>query len=199
MPAIMIKLEEAKRAIAFPDFHSDELLKIALTDPCTINESGLPPNQQLTLKQEYRRLAFLGDMLIDAILADFLYGTRRELTHEDFDDYRQDLVDRPSLADFAIALGLPEVSSSWNRKNRKPPEDEPGVWGEMFEAVVGVLFLDADRDFGKVAKWLCNRFLEEAVEDYEEDPTLVTRDDYAEMQGRPGSFGILFSNSDGND
>ena len=103
-------------------------------------------------------------MLIDAMLTDFLYSTRRELTHEDFDDYRQDLVDRPSLANFAIALGLPEVSSSWNRKNRKPPEDEPGVWGEMFEAVVGVLFLDADRDFDQVSKWLCDRFLEEAVD-----------------------------------
>jgi ribonuclease III len=199
MPAITIKLEEAKRAIAFPGFHSDELLKIALTDPCTINESGLHPNQQIILKREYRRLAFLGDMLIDAILADFLYGTRRELSHENFDDYRQDLVDRPSLSDFAISLGLPDVSSSWNRKNRKPPEDEPGVWGEMFEAVVGVLFLDADRNFDKVAKWLCSRFLEEVVEDYEEDPTLVTGDDYAEMIGLSNPFGILFLTSDGKD
>ncbi|NJL49935.1 MAG: hypothetical protein HC929_24245 [Leptolyngbyaceae cyanobacterium SM2_5_2] len=147
MPTIMIKLEEAKHAIAFPDFHSDELLKIALTDPCTINESGLPHSQQVTLNRDYCRLAFLGDMLIDAILADFLYGIRHELTYEDFDDYRQNLVDRTSLADFAIALGLPEVSSSWNRKNRKPLEDKPDVWGEMFEAVVGVLFLDADRNF----------------------------------------------------
>ena len=53
MPAIVIKLEEAKRAISFPDFHSDELLKIALTDPCTINELGLPPNQQVTLKPSH--------------------------------------------------------------------------------------------------------------------------------------------------
>ena len=50
MPVIMIKLEEAKRAIAFPGFHSDKLLEIALTDPCTVNESGLPPTQQVTLK-----------------------------------------------------------------------------------------------------------------------------------------------------
>ena len=166
MPIITIKFEEAKRAIAFPGFHSDKLLKIALPDPCTVNELGLPPTDQVTLKREYRCLAFLGDMLIDAMLTDFLYGTRCELTHEDFDDYRQDLVDRPSLANFAITLGLPEVSSSWNRKNRKPPKDEPGVWGEMFEAVVGVLFLDADRDFAQVSKWLCNRFLGEAVDGY---------------------------------
>jgi hypothetical protein len=68
----------------------------------------------------------------------------------------------------------------------------------MFEAVVGVLFLDADRNFDKVARWLCDRFLRDAIEDYEEDPTLVTGDDYADMLGLPDSFGILFSTSDGD-
>ncbi|MGF1524662.1 MAG: hypothetical protein ACFBSF_20240 [Leptolyngbyaceae cyanobacterium] len=41
MPKQSIKLEEAKQAIAFPNFQSDELLTIALTDPCTLNETDL--------------------------------------------------------------------------------------------------------------------------------------------------------------
>lgn len=73
----------------------------------------------------------------------------------------------------------------------------------MFEAVVGVLFLDADRDFDQVAQWLCDRFLRDAVESYEndedyeldddDDPTLVTSEDYAEMMGLPRSNGIFFT------
>ena len=195
MPAITIKLEEAKGAIAFPDFHSDALLEIALTDPCTLNEMALPRAEQDRIKRKYRTLAFMGDALIDAILADYLYSTGREFERVELDNYRQAIADRPSLTAFAIALGLPGVSSSWDRKNRKPPEDEPGTWGEMFEAVVGVLFLDADRDFDKVAQWLCDRFLRDAVAAYEEDEdsTLVSSADAAEMMGLPRSNGISFT------
>jgi dsRNA-specific ribonuclease len=69
MPAITIKLKEAKGAIAFPGFHSDDLLEIALTDPCTLNEMTLSKAEQAQRKVEYRRLAFLGDMIADAVLA----------------------------------------------------------------------------------------------------------------------------------
>ncbi|MBE9111299.1 hypothetical protein IQ273_17985 [Nodosilinea sp. LEGE 07298] len=203
MPSRNIKCEEAKRAIAFPGFHSDDLLEIALTDPCTLNEMNLPRAEQDRIKRKYRTLAFMGDALIDTILADYLYGTGREFEREELDDYRKAIADRLSLTDFAIELGLPDFSSSWNRKNRKPPEEEFGTWGEMFEAVVGVLFLDADRDFDKVAQWLCDRFLRAAVEAYEddedyeldddEDPTLVTSEDYAEMMGLSESDGVSFT------
>jgi len=40
--------------------------------------------------------------------------------------------------------------------------------------MIEALFLDAERNFDKVAQWLCDRFLDEAVEDYEDDPTLVS-------------------------
>ena len=195
MSYLSIKLEAAKRAIAFPGFHSDDLLEIALTDPCTLNEMALPRAEQDRIKRKYRTLAFMGDALIDAILADYLYSTGREFERVELDNYRQAIADRPSLTAFAIALGLPGVSSSWDRKNRKPPEDEPGTWGEMFEAVVGVLFLDADRDFDKVAQWLCDRFLRDAVAAYEEDEdsTLVSSADAAEMMGLPRSNGISFT------
>lgn len=198
MSAINIKLEAAKGAIAFPDFHSDDLLELALTDPCTLNETALPKSEQEQIKCKYRALAFVGDALIDTILADYLYSTGREFEQKELDDYRQAIADRPSLTNFAIELGLPDFSSSWNRKNRKPFEEEPGVWGEMFEALIGVLFLDAGRDFDKVSRWLCDRFLRDAIEDYEDDPTLVTGSDLAEMYGLPPSFDILFSTSDGD-
>lgn len=165
----------------------------------------LSPAEQAQQKSEYRRLAFLGDMIVDAVLADYLYREKPDLSHKDFDNYRQNLLNRPFLGNFAIDLGLHDFSSSWNRKNRKPPEEEPGTWGEMFEAVVGVLFLDTNRNFDKVAQWLCDRFLRGAIAAYEGDkdydfdndedgdPTLVTSEDYAEMMGLSWSDGISFT------
>lgn len=162
-----IKLEAAKQLIAFPNFHRDELLAIALTDPCSLNEMGLSKVEQEERECEYRRLAYLGDALIDSVLADYLYTTGHDLTKEDFDKWRQALVDKHGLTRFAINLNLPNYSSSWDRKNRKAPEDEPRTWGEMFEALVGVLFVASDRNFDQVARWLCDRFLGDAIKAYE--------------------------------
>ena len=70
------------------------------------------------------------------------------------------------MTEFAIEIGLPEFSSSWEKKNCKSPEEESGVWCEMFEAVVGFIFLDQDRDFGELSKWLCDRFIRHWVRPY---------------------------------
>ena len=197
MSNLSIKLEEAKTAIALPNFHRDDLLELALTDPRSYNESDLLKPEQDKCKREYRRLAFLGDTLIDSVLADHLYSTGRDLTQEDFDDWRKAVADRESLTDFAIELGLPDFSSSRDQKNRKPPEQEEGTWGEMFEALVAVIFLDGDRNFQRLSDWLCDRFLRDEIAAYEDDdtefddeddPTLVTAADYAEMMGIPGSW-----------
>ena len=121
-------------------------------------------------------------------MANYLFKTHPNLTNEDLDDWRQDITNRESLNTFAIELGLPNFCSSWNRKDRKPPEQEPGVYGEMFEALVAVVYLDGDRDFEKVSSWLCDRFIQKAVESYEEDSkldeyedTTITTKDYLEQ------------------
>ncbi len=137
-----------------------------------------------------------------AALADYLFKTHPDLTNEDLDDWQQDITCRESLNEFAIELGLPKFCSSWNRKNRKPPQEEPGVYGEMFEALVAVTYLDGDRNFEKVSSWLCDRFIQKAVESYEkdfeleeyEDTTITTRDyldrvgleDFADYGWAPG-------------
>ncbi|MCY7281916.1 MAG: ribonuclease III domain-containing protein [Cyanobacteria bacterium CAN_BIN43] len=165
-----IKLEEAKQAIAITDFTHDDLLKLALTDLSTLQLPAVLKSEQQVSVLQYRRLAFLGDRLLDAVLADYLFAAHPELSNQDLDGWRQDITCRESLIKFAIDLGLPNFCSSWNRPKRKPPESEPGVYGEMFEALVAVIYLDGDRNFERVYGWLRDRFIKKAVESYEEQP-----------------------------
>jgi ribonuclease III len=158
-----LKLSEAKQAIDIPTFKRDNLLVIALTDPSTLDCPEISVYERENCKKQYRRLALLGDALFDAVLIDYLFGVNSELTKEDIDDWRQEVASRESLTEFAIELGLPDFSSSWNKKNRKPPIEEPGVWGEMFEAIVGAVFLDRDCDFAQLSWWLRNRFIRPAI------------------------------------
>lgn len=67
-----IKLEEAKKAIAIPNFKHDDLLTIALTDTSYLNHPEISKTEPEHLESVYRRLAFLGDALFDSVLADYL-------------------------------------------------------------------------------------------------------------------------------
>ncbi len=183
-----IKLLEAKKAIGIPTFKRDNLLIIALTDPSTLDCPEISVHERENRKKQYRRLALLGDALFDAVLIDYLFEVNAELTKEDIDDWRQEVASRKYLTEFAIELGLPNFSSSWSKKNRKPPTEEPGLWGEMFEAVIGAIFLDRDRDFSQLSGWLQNRFIRPAIgskvgdEDYsgyyDDSDTYYTKDEF---------------------
>jgi dsRNA-specific ribonuclease len=151
-----IKLVEAKQAIAIPDFQCDDLLQIALVDLSTLQLPLVLEKDRKDIEHRFRRLAFLGDRLLDTVLADYLFAMHPELTNQQLDDWRQEISCRKMLTKFAIALGLPDYCSSWNKPNRKPPLEEPGVYGEMFEALVGVIYLDGDRNFERVYRGLCD-------------------------------------------
>lgn len=188
-----INLSEAKQAIAISDFKRDDLLNLALTDLSTLQLPLVSELERQTIVLQYRQLAFLGDRLLDTVLADYLFTTHPELTKEDLDGWRQEITCRKTLTDFSIQLGLPNFCSSWNKANRKPPEEEPGVYGEMFEALVAVIYLDGNRNFERLYVWLCDRFIRDTVESFEEtyesdedfDGTITTRD-YLDMIGLEG-------------
>jgi ribonuclease III len=158
-----IKLSEAKLAIGIPTFKRDDLLKIALIDLSTLNQAGISQSEREIYTKQYRRLAIIGDALFDAVLIDYLFKVNDELSKEDIDDWRQEVASRESLTEFAVELGLPSFSSSWSKKDRQSPEKQPGIWGEMFEAVVGVIFLDRSRNFGELSEWLCDEFIRPAI------------------------------------
>lgn len=185
-----IKLDEAKKVIAIPSFKRDDLLKIALVAISTLQPPIILDQDRQIIERQHRRLAFLGDRLIDAVLADYLFNAYPALTNEDFNDRRQEITCRESLTNFAIKLGLPDLCSSWNRPIRKQPQEEPGVYGEMFEALIAVIYLDGNRSFERVYGWLCVRFFYEANKSYEKEPDLdedfdstITTRDYLDMIG----------------
>jgi ribonuclease III len=197
-----IKLKEAKEAIAISDFKRDDLLIIALTDPSDLNHPKISKAQREHLESIYRRLAFFGDALFDSVLADYLFNINQDLTKENLDNWRQEIASKESFTEFAIDLGLPKYSSSWNKPNQKPPNKEPRRWAEMFEAVVGVIFIDSGRDFLKLSTWLGNRFIRNAIGAYVGDSdydTTVTTADYLDMIGLEGSLGSVWAPGDDDD
>lgn len=72
----------------------------------------------------------------------------------------------------------------------------------MFEAIVGVIFIDRSRNFLELSTWVGDRFIRDAIGAYVGDPdygATVTTAEYLDMIGLEGSLGSIWAPGDDDD
>ena len=109
----------------------EKLYRLALLHRSASNKkvNGLAPN--------YERLEFLGDAVLGAVAAEWLYKTFPDREEGFLTCVRAQMVNRGSLNDVAIWLGLDKsvVAGTDISRNKH-------VYGDVFEAFIGAMFLD---------------------------------------------------------
>ncbi|HNT41324.1 MAG TPA: ribonuclease III [Tenuifilaceae bacterium] len=109
-------------------------------------------------KVDNERLEYLGDAILDAIVADYLF-TRFPSQNEGFlTQTRAKIVSRASLNQLAIGIGLPNIvvlgnGASFNQKN---------IFGNALEAIIGAMFLDMG--FKETSRLVVSNILERQVD-----------------------------------
>ncbi len=158
-----IDIEAVKKAIGITDFYQTKLLEIALTHPSRIYENtGLTHEHKALKEREYRRLAILGDAMLGAVVIDYLHQQYPALNQGTLSDLKSDLVSQKRLAEFARDLNLRQLCLLGQGVERKDYSEER-LFTEMFEALLGVIYLECERDFSRFRKWLVKRFIEKTV------------------------------------
>lgn len=98
------------------------------------------------------RLEFLGDAILDAIVADIVFR-EFDLKKEGFlTNTRSKIVQRENLNKLALSLGLDKLIVSSTRSN----SHNSYMYGNAFEAFIGAIYMDQGYD-------VCKRFVEEKV------------------------------------
>ena len=87
-------------------------------------------------KDNNERLEFLGDAVLGAIIADYLCHKFPTESEGALTQMRSKLVNRKSLGDLAIKLGLHDITETAGNINSK------NIPGNTFEAVVGAIYRD---------------------------------------------------------
>ncbi|MBD2387063.1 NACHT C-terminal helical domain 2-containing protein [Cylindrospermum sp. FACHB-282] len=158
-----INIEAAKQAIGIPDFQRTDLLEIALTHPSQIY--GTNKNQQQKDQQNlnYRRLAILGDAILGAVVVDYLYDSFDGFNQGNITDIKSQIVRRDKCYEFARKLNLKHICSLGLGEQPRNESEQTQLFGEMFEALIGAIYLEHERDFTFVRKWLVEGFIRQAV------------------------------------
>jgi ribonuclease III len=97
------------------------------------------------IKVNNERLEFLGDAVLDAIIADYLFKTFPAKDEGFLTEMRSRIVSRVQLNKLSLKLGMEKlIQSDHNSMNQYR-----SLQGDAFEAIVGAIYLDKGYDFTK--------------------------------------------------
>ncbi len=141
--------QELRDALALPDI-ADDLLQQAFQHGSYVREQGLDP----VLSNQ--RLEFLGDAVLDVIIADALYREHPRLHEGALTKSKATLVRAGSLARAAEAAGLGRYLLLGRGEEDSGGRHKSSLLADVFEALVGAIYLgvglEAAREF--VLRWL---------------------------------------------
>jgi len=118
-----------------------ELLNLAFVHPSYAHEQGLPGDNQ--------RLEFLGDAVLDLIVADHLYHRFPQLPEGFLTKMRAALVSKESLAKIAKSINLGELLLLGQGEEVSGGRERPSLLADALEALIGSLYLQGGMEAAK--------------------------------------------------
>lgn len=135
-----LKLLETKIGYTFKDIN---YLYIALTHSSYSNE------MKINKCDNYERQEFLGDAILEMVSSEFLFKKHMDLPEGKLTKLRASLVCEPSLAFCARELGLDEYIRLGRGEESTGGRGRDSIISDVFEAVIGAIYLDGGIDAAK--------------------------------------------------
>ena len=158
-----IDIEAVKKAIRIPEFTRTDLLEIALTHPSKIYENNhLNRQQQGQQECEYRRLAILGDAMFGAAVVDYLHQYFTKLNQGSITQWKSYIVSRKQAYELGKILKLRQLCELGKSEKWKYETMQQALLAEMFETLLGAIYLEFERDFYEFKQWLVKNFIANA-------------------------------------
>jgi ribonuclease-3 len=124
-----VKDEFTKDLESFLNFEVKDiaLYKVALTHPSK------------KISANYQRLEFLGDAVLNFVIASYLYNTYPDLSEGDLTKLRSKLVNKFILKEIALKFNLQKFI---NHQLNKAELDKSSVYADIIESIIGSIYLD---------------------------------------------------------
>ena len=121
-------------------------------------------------KQDYERLEFLGDAVLDLVVADYLYSNKKE-TEGEMTKVRASYVCENALYEYSMSLGLNQYIRVGHGEEKEGGKFKKAIVADIFEALIGAIYLDLG--YATARKTVLN-----IIVPYIEDPNITFFSDY---------------------
>lgn len=143
------KIELLEQRIGYV-FRDKELLQQALTHSSYANE------QKINKRQDYERLEFLGDAVLELVSSDYLFQAHPDLPEGKLTKQRSSMVCEPALAFCAKDIELEQFIYLGKGEEATGGRKRDSIISDVMEAVIGAIYLDGGLD---PARDYINRFI----------------------------------------
>lgn len=92
-------------------------------------------------KSDYERLEFLGDAVLDLVVADYLYNNKMEKEGE-MTKVRASYVCENALSEYSLNLGLNEYIKVGHGEEKEGGKYKKAIVADIFEAFIGAIYVD---------------------------------------------------------
>lgn len=92
-------------------------------------------------KADYERLEFLGDAVVDLVLADYLYNNKQEKEGE-MTKVRASYVCENALSEYSASLGLSKYIKVGHGEEKEGGKYKKAIVADIFEAFIGAIYVD---------------------------------------------------------
>ena len=121
-------------------------------------------------KGDYEKLEFLGDSVVDLVIADYLYSHNSESEGE-MTKIRASYVCENALYEYSIDLGLNKYIKVGHGEEKEGGKYKKAIVADIFEALIGAIYLDLG--YATARKTVLN-----IIVPYIEDPQITFFSDY---------------------
>ena len=128
-------MEKLESKIGY-SFKDKKLLQTALTHSSYANERHGEG-------ESYERLEFLGDSILGAVTADFLYRHEPKLPEGRMTKLRAELVCETSLHKVALELGLGRYMHLGRGEEHTGGRERPSILADMVESIIAAMYIDS--------------------------------------------------------
>ncbi|TGB00253.1 ribonuclease III [Sporolactobacillus shoreae] len=128
------------------EFNNESLLYQAFTHSSYVNE------HRRGSQEDYERLEFLGDAVLELMVSQFLFKNFSNLSEGDMTKLRAAIVCETGLVMFATSLSFDEKIFLGRGEEATGGRKRPGLLCDVFEAFIGALYLD--QGLGDVSRFL---------------------------------------------
>lgn len=122
------------------------------------------------LKNDYERLEYLGDAVLELVMSDYLY-TKNEIDEGKMTKLRASYVCENALYEYSKDLGLSKYIKVGHGEEIDGGRYKKVILADIFEALMGAIYLDLGFDTAK-------RVIDNIIIPYVEDPSITFLNDY---------------------
>lgn len=136
------KMAQLEQKIGY-SFLNRLLLRQALTHSSFANE------QKINKFENYERLEFLGDAVLELISSDFIFRENPDMPEGKMTKYRSSVVCEPALAYCAREIGLEKYILLGKGEEATGGRGRDSIISDVMEALIGAIYLDSGLDQAK--------------------------------------------------